>query len=140
METKELIHKRIKDILVWSVEDGGVDESEVFIKLDNDKTVRIPWDFADDDLEDIPPADAKSLFDNMVGDKVNFFKGQEIVDVLILDNAYSGGFLELENGFIIYEIMVSPHGLGGTGLHYFENIHAFEDKHGTKYKRLSACD
>lgn len=191
MNTKALIGQTITDILVWSkMEVGGLDEAEVFIQLDNGKTIGIPWDFNSDGLEKDLKKDAKSLFADlsdipkhhinpegksiqevldakkkressllgrikkMVGlredipkeyrvykityseNKLKYLKNQKIVDFLMFEDFDSVGFLELENGYIITENMMSPHGTGMAGLNYFESLKSFEDSWGTDYKRL----
>ena len=62
MNTKELLGERIKDILVWSkMEVGGLDQGQVFIELNNGKTISIPWDFESENIETKPIAKSKSL-------------------------------------------------------------------------------
>ena len=62
MSTKELLGERIKDILVWSkMEVGGLDQGQVFIELNNGKTISIPWDFESENIETKPIAKSKSL-------------------------------------------------------------------------------
>jgi hypothetical protein len=192
MNTKDLIGRTIKDILVWSeIEVGGLDQAQVYIVLDNDKTIGIPWDFESENIEAIPDFHSESLFADLsdipvyhvnpegksiqeiidakrkrdssiwgrikkaIGieeqipreyrpykttyreNKMKHLKDQMIIDFLMFDDFDSGGFLMLENGWIITETMVSPHGTGMAGLNYYESISAFEDSHGTEYKRLT---
>tara|TARA_Y100001934_G_scaffold190317_1_gene224319 strand:+ start:273 stop:875 length:603 start_codon:yes stop_codon:yes gene_type:complete len=62
VNTKELLGERIKDILVWSkMEVGGLDQGQVFIELNNGKTISIPWDFESENIETKPIAKSKSL-------------------------------------------------------------------------------
>jgi hypothetical protein len=62
MKTKELLGERIKDILVWSkMEVGGLDQGQVFIELNNGKTISIPWDFESENIEAKPITKSKSL-------------------------------------------------------------------------------
>lgn len=68
--------------------------------------------------------------------KIKKLENQEIVDFLMFKDSNSVGFLELENGNIISETMMSPHGTGMAGLNFYENIKEFEDRCGTDYKRL----
>ena len=46
------------------------------------------------------------------------------------------GFIELENGYIITETIMSPHGTGMAGLNYYESLESFEESCGTDYKRI----
>ncbi len=68
--------------------------------------------------------------------KLKFLKNQKIADFLMFDNSDSVGFIELENGFIITETLISPHGTGMTGLNYFDSLKNFEDCCGTDYRRV----
>jgi hypothetical protein len=68
--------------------------------------------------------------------KIKYLKNQKIVDFLMLENHDSVGFIELENGYIITEIMMAPHGTGMAGLNYCENLKSFENRYGEDYKRL----
>ena len=55
----------------------------------------------------------------------------------MFDDSDSAGFIELENGYIITETIMSPHGTGAAGLNYFESLENFEERCGTDYKRVS---
>ncbi len=191
MTTKEIIGRTITDIFVWSkMEAGGLDEAEVLIQLDNGKTIRIPWDFEAENIENKPKKDSESLFTDL-GDiaeyhinpegktiqeilnakkekestilgrikkalglsegipeeyrpykieyrenKLKYLKNQKIVDFFMFDHYDSVGFIELENGYIITETMMSPHGTGMAGLNYYESLKSFEDSCGKDYKRM----
>jgi hypothetical protein len=66
MNTKEIIGRTITDILAWyKTEIGGLDKAEVFIQLDNEKTIVIPWDFESKNLETKPRRGSISIFSNM---------------------------------------------------------------------------
>lgn len=191
MNTKEIIGRTITDILVWSkIEVGGLDEAEVFIQLDNQGIIKIPWDFKSENIESKPDKDSESVFADLsdipvyyinpegksiqevlnakrerestfwgrikkaigLGEEIpreyrvykieyrenmlKYLVNQKIADFLMFDDYDSVGFLELENGYIITEISMSPHGTGMAGLNYFENLQIFEDIHGKDYKRL----
>ena len=68
--------------------------------------------------------------------KLKHIKNQKIVDFLMFEDYDSVGFIELENGFIITETIMSPHGTGMAGLNYFESLESFEESCGTDYKRI----
>ncbi len=68
--------------------------------------------------------------------KLKYLKNQKIVDFFIFDDYDSVGFIELENGYIITETMMSPHGTGMAGLNYYESLKSFEDSCGKDYKRM----
>ena len=194
MNTKEIIGRTITDILVWSkMEVGGHDEGEVFIQLDNGISIRIPWDFESENIENQPKKNSESLFADLsdipeyhinpegktiqeilnakkerestfmgrikkaVGlsegipieyrpnkteyseNKLKYLKNQKIVDFLMFDDYDSVGFIELENGYIITETIMSPHGTGMAGLNYYESLKSFEDSCGKDYKRIKIC-
>lgn len=191
MNTQEIIGRTITDILVWSkMEVGGLDEAEVFIKLDNNKIIGIPWDFKSENIEQKPRKDSESLFSDLsdipeyhinpegrsirevleakkkressifgrikkaVGlgeripreyriyktefreNKLKYMQNQRIVDFLMFDDSDSVGFLELDNGYIITETIMAPHGTGMAGLNYYESLESFVESCGTDYKRI----
>lgn len=68
--------------------------------------------------------------------KLKYLKNQKIKDFLMFDDSDSVGFIELENGYIITETIMSPHGTGAAGLNYFDCLESFEEGCGTDYKRL----
>lgn len=191
MNTKEIIGRTVTDILVWSKMDlGGLDEAEVYIQLDNNKIIGIPWDFESENLERQPKQDSKSLFSDLndiaeylinpegksiqevidskkkressflgrikkaIGlgeglpreyrvyktvlreNKLKYLRDQKIVDFLMLDDPNSDGFLELENGYILKETIMAPHGTGMAGLNYYDSLKKFEERFGKNYKRI----
>ena len=68
--------------------------------------------------------------------KFKFLKDQIIIDFLLLEDSDSAGFIELENGYIITENIMSPHGTGMAGLIYYESLQDFEESCGQEYKRI----
>jgi len=191
MQTHELIGQTITDIFVWSnIEVGGLDEAEVFIKLDNGIIVGFPWHIDSSNIEKPLRDDAKSVFDNLseipiiyvnpggqsieeiitakkkrdaslfgrmkhifglnkgvpkeykpyktefIENPLKHLKTQKIGDFLMIDDADSPGYLELENGYIITETPLSPHGTGMAGLNYYKSLSDFEECCGTNYHRL----
>ena len=67
--------------------------------------------------------------------KLKFLKNQEIIDFLMFEDS-DVGFIELENGYILTEMIISPHGTGMAGLNYYESLKSFEESCGTDYKRI----
>ena len=63
-------------------------------------------------------------------------KAQKIINFLQFEHTVSSGFIELENGFIITEQIMAPHGTGMAGLHFYENLADFEKRCGTGYNKL----
>jgi hypothetical protein len=68
--------------------------------------------------------------------KLKFLKNQEIIDFLMFEDSDSVGFVELENGYIITETIMSPHGTGMAGLNYYESLQDFKESCGDEYKRM----
>jgi len=68
--------------------------------------------------------------------KLVHLKNKKIVDFLMFEDYDSVGFIELENGFILTETIMSPHGTGMAGLNYYESLESFEESCGTEYKRI----
>ena len=66
MNTKDLIGKTITDIFVRSkMEFGGLDEADVFIELENERIIAMPWDFESENREQRPGKDWKSIFSDL---------------------------------------------------------------------------
>ena len=66
MNTKDIIGKTITDIFVRSkMEFGGLDEADVFIELENERIIAMPWDFESENREQRPGKDWKSIFSDM---------------------------------------------------------------------------
>ncbi|WP_272151051.1 hypothetical protein [Tenacibaculum aiptasiae] len=62
MNTKDLLGKRIKDIHLWSkMEVNGLNQAQVFIELNNGKTISIPSNFESENIETKPKVNSKSL-------------------------------------------------------------------------------
>ena len=72
----------------------------------------------------------------IVANEMKKFQNLKIVDFIMFEDSDSAGFLELENGKIITETIMAPHGTGMAGLNIYENLKDFEDSCGTEYKRL----
>jgi hypothetical protein len=192
MNAKELIGKTITDIFVRSkMEVGGLDEAEVFIEMENEVVIAMPWDFESENKEQRPGKDWKSIFSDLSDvpefhinperktiaeilevqkkratsvlgrikkflgvpegipgaympykiqyreNRLKHLKNQKIADFLMFEDVDSAVYIELENGYIITETKMSPHGTGMAGLNYFESLAAFEDSCGTNYTRLN---
>lgn len=73
-----------------------------------------------------------------IENKVKYLRNQKIVDFIMFVDSESTGCLELENGYIITETMVAPHGTGTAGLNFYTSISHFEEYCGTDYRRLIA--
>jgi len=163
MTTKDLIGHNIDDILGWFREENGLDEAQIFLRLDNGKVVVIPH-FLEQEIEIKPEKEVKSVFlpkktiqkslwgyykkicyqkpPQEIDETIKRFKNQKIMDFLSFednpDYVFEAGLLELSNGFLITETTVSPSGTGQAGLNFFESVEVFENLWKEKpYKRLS---
>lgn len=192
MQPKELIGKTITDIYeVQTVEIGGLDSSECFIRLDNDFLIDIPFDGRQDLQTKTLAKNAVSLFadlsdlsvyhvnkDNkIVGEiadnyqrkkrklanklrkflfgkdieindykpykveykenKLKNIKDRKIIDFIWYSDDTEKGFLLLDNGYLITETTVAPHGTGLAGLNYFESLTDLTNRSGTGYLKLT---
>jgi len=68
--------------------------------------------------------------------KLKYLQDQKIVDLIDVEHS-DALFLELENGYIITIITVSPQGTGRAGLNYFENLTDFEERNTKEFKRFN---
>lgn len=68
--------------------------------------------------------------------KIKYLKNRVIVDVLMFANSHDKVFLELDNGYILTETTMSPHGTGRAGLNYYDSLQELEAQCGTEYERL----
>jgi hypothetical protein len=69
--------------------------------------------------------------------KLKHLQNRTIVDFLYDKDSSDKGYIELDNGYIITEIVVSPKGTGLAGLNYYEIIGAIEETTGSKLMRIS---
>ncbi len=167
MNTQDLIGQQIQDILVWyKMEPYGLDEGEVYLVLDEGKIFSIPWSFDSRLIEEAPKQGSRSIFgeskkreseqnsiwssikkalynikyhilnDGPIDREILQLQYQKIVDFIVIED-HSVGFIVLENGCIITETMMAPHGLGRAGLNLYYSLEEFEKSYGEDYIRLS---
>lgn len=114
---------------------GGNDEGEVFLKLDNGETIAFPIGLSSEyflaDKNSI--ASAENIFDALF----NISSSTQIVDIIEFNEFSQETFIELRNGVLLSENILAPHGTGLAGLISFQDIQALEKRHGTNYSRLS---
>ena len=130
MKTKDLIGLKIENVFVWIKQElHGLDQACVYLKLNNDKIVDIPWDFDAEVLELTPNQNAISLKEH---GKTKEIVGHTITDFIMFTDDDMQGFIELSNGYILTEICAVPHGTGLAGLQSFKNSSDFEKRYGKK--------
>lgn len=69
--------------------------------------------------------------------KLKNIKDRKIVDFLWYEEDTDKGFLLLDNGYLITEIIVAPTGTGIAGLNYFETLMDLTNRRGTTYLKLT---
>jgi hypothetical protein len=73
---------------------------------------------------------------DLIENKLKFIKDSVIADVLYF-NDHEKVFLELDNGYIITEVMVGMNGAGRVGIHIFDNLTKLIKQNGWKFIRIS---
>ena len=66
--------------------------------------------------------------------KLKYVKDRKIIDYIWFPEDYENGYVMLDNGYLITEVTVAPHGTGAAGLHLLENISDLRD---TEYFRFT---
>jgi len=69
--------------------------------------------------------------------KLKNIKDRKIIDFIWYPDDTEKGFLLLDNGYLITEITIAPHGTGLSGLNYFETITDLINRQGTGYLKLT---
>ena len=69
--------------------------------------------------------------------KLKHIKDRIIVDFIWYAEDCDKGLFLLDNGYLITETVVAPHGTGLTGLNYFENLESLIERRGYEYSKLS---
>jgi hypothetical protein len=153
MLIEELIGKTIQDIRVKiEVEAYGLDKADVYVILDNDLIVGVPFTIEPAEQVWMRPLDNAA---QSIVTRTNIFgrsrdartaspRGKKIVDLLSYlhcedrDHIEAARpFIQLENGPLITEINVAPHGTGLAGLVLFNSLDELEKRHGSNYRRFT---
>lgn len=134
MELKEIINRKIIDIWVWyKPEPYGLDEAEVFLQIDNDLLIDIPYSFTEEVWVKQMDKKVESLF---LDERWKNLKNKVIIDFMHFEDSLDKGFLLLDNGYIITETTMAPHGTGLAGLNMYDSLEKIEERFGKDYKRL----
>lgn len=144
MKVEELLGRSIVDIQVKLIQEPyGLDISASYLMLDNGLVVEIPWKDIELDYEvgvEEMPAKTESV-KKLLKDKSKLLLNQPITGLIFYAYAeeihFEKAFIELNNGYVISEITVAPHGTGHAGLWFFHSISELEAKFGKEYKRLT---
>lgn len=69
--------------------------------------------------------------------KLKHLKNKKVVDFIWYADDGNKGLLLLDNGYLITETTVAPHGTGLAGLNYFESLESLAESRGCDYLKLS---
>lgn len=69
--------------------------------------------------------------------KLKHIKNKKVVDFIWYADDGNKGLLLLDNGYLITETTVAPHGTGLAGLNYFESLESLAERRGSGYLKLS---
>lgn len=69
--------------------------------------------------------------------KLKHIKDRKIVDFIWYADDSDKGLFLLDNGFLISETTVAPHGTGLAGLNYFESLENLTERRGNEYFKLT---
>ncbi len=69
--------------------------------------------------------------------KLKHIKDRKVVDFIWYADDSDKGFFLLDNGYLISETTVAPHGTGLAGLNYFESLENLADRRGNLYLKLT---
>lgn len=140
MRTEEIIGKKITNIYsLVTMELGGLDTGECFLELDHQFIIDIPFGFDGDICLKALNKNAISLFNGYRKNKLNNLKDRTITDIIWYaeEMEMDKVLLLLDNGCVITETTIAPHGTGFAGLNYFENLEAVSERRGTGYLKFT---
>jgi hypothetical protein len=144
MKLKDLIGRKIVDILVaLEQEVYGLDKAECYLVLDNNFSVGIPFGIDDEEVwRREPDKSAVSLFREkkwwQTKEKnILPLKNSTIVDIISYPESSEKSFFRLDNGNVITEVTVAPHGTGHAGLWRYSSFKEVQDKYGDRYTSLT---
>jgi hypothetical protein len=69
--------------------------------------------------------------------KLKYIINRTIVDYLWENETTEKGFFELDNGYLISDQFMAPHGTGLAGLHYYDSLNSLKERKGAILKRYS---
>ncbi len=67
---------------------------------------------------------------------LKYLQNKKITDILWYENEYEKCLLLLENGYLITETLMAPHGTGMAGLNIFKSTGELQDRRGDDYLSL----
>lgn len=69
--------------------------------------------------------------------KLKYIKGRQIVDFIYYPHSSDKGLFLLDNGYLITETTVAPHGTGLAGLNYYVSITELTNSRGKDYLKIT---
>jgi hypothetical protein len=148
MQLEEIIGKTVTNIYALvKMEVGGLDTCECFVELDNKTIIDIPFGFSDNIWVKKLDSNALNLFADLSDyqayeveyreNKLKNLKDRKIIDFLWYADDSEKGLILLDNGYIITETTIAPHGTGLAGLNFYENINDLILSKGNDYSKLT---
>jgi hypothetical protein len=117
----EIIGKTVTNVYcLFGVVNGWLDTCACYVELDYALYLEIPYgDTQDVWLTDSLPAKAKSAFTTLLHNPI---QQRTIVNYHWTSEDGEKGIIELDNGYFLTEITMSPIGTGAAGLHYAKRL------------------
>jgi len=126
MNIKDILGCTIKDIRVkLEYEAYGLDKCDSFIYLDNGLIIDIPFSQSEEVWITDNDKDAESI-DKHWHDKV--FNKKIVNFISYKKDSNERGFWELENGYLITENNIAPHGVAGANLFIYHSLEELQLK------------
>lgn len=138
MTVNDLLGTTITQVYcVYGLQDGWLDTADCFIELDGALYAGVPFVAGGEAWLRELPADAVALF--RAGDGSEPVLGRKLADFLWRDDDAYGGYFLLDDGTLIGEERMAPHGTGQAGLHLLQS-EAELATDGSPIRRLTAGD
>jgi hypothetical protein len=146
MKLNEVIGKTITDIRVLSrMQDGWLDTADCFLVLEKNLIIGIPFTLSEEGDDEVwirePEKSTESIFKPkkwwQKKHKNADVKNSRIIDILSYHDESQRAFILLDNGKLITEISMAPHGTGHSGLWVYNSLQEVENEFGRDPIRLS---
>jgi hypothetical protein len=138
MEIRELFGRTITQVYCeYGLQDGWLDTADCIIELDKKLFVGFPFTPDGVWVGELPEV-AKPIF--WSDGREEPVIGRIITDFLWFEDDDYGGYFLLNDGSLIHENRMSPHGTGQAGLHHLASVEALRRDDGVTYKQLTALE